>query len=971
MDDTHHGAPPSGKLSYNTRSRRHATTGAAQPASRTSDSDLRAALQAAELRAEAAERHARHLEARFEALASISTQWIWTSSADGHIKVHIADSRLFSGSEEANIQAIDWVDAIHPDDREHALTAWAHAVATQTTYDNVQRVRRADGTYRTLQVRAVPGIPDDTTAPEWVGTSTDITDQVAHLEREHAARAEAEAVKAQLQAVLDVLPLGLVIADATGHTLMINPAAYTMWGDDAPFSDALTSYREYKGYWPTTGQRLESEEWALARSLLYGAVVVGEEVAIETFDGERKTILNSTAPIRDANGTIVGGVAAMLEVSERKRLEQEAIERAAQLDATYDALGDGIALVDDKGKVQRMNAAARDLLVYSVDPAEYTALSASEQKRQQVLCDADGNPLPLEQWPRFRVARGEVLQGATAVDLLSRSRDGRTMYLTATGAPIRDATGRILGGVVVHRDETRRKLLEHAFRASIAEARHRADELDAILNAITDGVLFYDADGRLVSTNEAARRILTDTENSPDPWTLPERSLTFAARDLYGNVLSPEQHPFARILRGEVLTGSDTVEIETHRMDGSSIMISVSGAPLRDEQGGFRGAVCVLRDMTGRLLLEKALRERESMFRGTFEQAAVGMAHTGLDGRWLRVNDRICAITGYTREEMLSSRFQDITHPDDLKASNALSRDLLAGKSQTYSTEKRYIRKNGQCIWVNLTVSLVRTPTGAPSYFISVIEDISAHKALEQQRSDLLSIVAHDLSNPLTVMKTRIQVLHRQLAAGKTPDASVPKATESALRRMERLVNDLRDATSADTHQLTLKVEHHDLVTLCRMEAEAQIQMNKGRLLELVLPEEPITAEIDYDRITRVLGNLLSNAIKYSPADQPITLSLERQIEPSGDEPGQPVAQITVRDRGVGIPADLVPHIFEKFYRVPGTHEEQQTQPSLGLGLYICRTLVEEHHGTLRVETPAGPGTMFVVTLPLTYRKQS
>jgi PAS domain S-box-containing protein len=406
-------------------------------------------------------------------------------------------------------------------------------------------------------------------------------------------------------------------------------------------------------------------------------------------------------------------------------------------------------------------------------------------------------------------------------------------------------------------------------------------------------------------------------------------------------------------------------------MDGSPITIAVSGAPLRDEQGAFRGAVCVLRDMTGRLLLEKALREREAMFRGTFEQAAVGMAHTGLDGRWLRVNDRICAITGYTSDEMLSSRFQDITHPDDLEASHALSRDLIAGKCQTYSTEKRYIRKNGQCIWVNLTVALARTPAGTPSYFISVIEDISARKALEQQRSDILSIVAHDLSNPLTVMKTRLQALHRQLAAGKTPDVTAPKAIERTLRRMERLVSDLRDATSAEIHQLALKVEPHDLVALCRMEADAQRQMNKGRIIELDLPEEPLIADIDYDRITRVLGNLLSNAIKYSPPTQPITLSLERQTEPSADGPGKEVARIAVRDRGLGISPTLVPHIFEKFYRVPGVHEQQQMQPSLGLGLYICRTLVEEHHGTIMVETPSGPGSTFIFTLPLTHRKQS
>lgn len=973
-DNTSHGATQPDNRPGHAKPRRHITVETAVAAHATPRDDLQAALRAAELRAETAERQIRQLEARFAALASTSDQMIWTSGPDGHVDINLSDRQEFGGYERGDVKELDWAEIIHPDDREQALTAWANAVATQSALETVARVRRADGDYRTFLVRAVPNRGTDGSSLEWVGTSTDITDQVVQFEREHVARADAEAVRAQLQAVLDVLPLGLMISDETGRIILSNPAVYHIWGNDAPAPKDLTSYREYKGYWPNTGQRLKSEDWALARALLRGEVTIGEEVAIETFDGERKTILNSTAPIRDASGAIVGGVAAMLDITERKRLEREALERAAQLDATFEALGDGISIVDEQGKVLRMNAAAKQMMVFNVDPYEYTALSASEQERQQALCDADGRPLPLEQWPRFRVARGEVLQGDTAMDLITRSRDGRTLYAAATGAPIRDTDGRILGGVAVYRDETQRKQLEHALLASMVDARQRADEVDAILEAISDGVLLYNAAGQLIRTNAAARRLLTGGNELLEVWTqknADERTASFVVHGLDGNVLSPEQYPFSRIMRGEVLTGANSAEIETHRLDGSPIWISVTGAPLYDENGAFRGAVCVTRDVTERIQLEKALREREAMFRGTFEQAAVGMAHTGLDGRWLRVNDRICAITGYSREELLSSRFQDITHPDDLQANRKLVRELLAGNSRNYSMEKRYIRKDGQCVWVHLTAALARTPAGAPSYFISVIEDISARKVLEQQRSDLLSIVAHDLSNPLTVMKAQLRALQRQLTAGKTPTVSGTKTGESALRRMERLVSDLRDATSADTHQLALKIEPHDLVGLCRTEAEAQMQTSKGREIEVLLPDEPVIAEIDYDRITRVIGNLLSNAVKYSPSGQPITLSLERHVEPSASEPERQVARIAVRDRGIGIAPDVKDRIFERFYRVPGVNEEQRMQPSLGLGLHICRTLVEEHHGIIAVDSTPGQGSTFFFTLPLAHRAHS
>ena len=121
----------------------------------------------------------------------------------------------------------------------------------------------------------------------------------------------------------------------------------------------------------------------------------------------------------------------------------------------------------------------------------------------------------------------------------------------------------------------------------------------------------------------------------------------------------------------------------------------------------------------------------EAEFRATFEQAAVGIAHVALDGGWLRVNDRLCAITGHAREALLGLTFQQITHPDDLAADLAQVEALLAGTIDTFAMEKRYIRADGAVVWVNLTASLLRDAAGRPERFISVIEDISARRAAE------------------------------------------------------------------------------------------------------------------------------------------------------------------------------------------------------------------------------------------------
>ena len=123
--------------------------------------------------------------------------------------------------------------------------------------------------------------------------------------------------------------------------------------------------------------------------------------------------------------------------------------------------------------------------------------------------------------------------------------------------------------------------------------------------------------------------------------------------------------------------------------------------------------------------IEKAWQESEIRFRSTFEQAAVGIAHIGVKGEWLRVNQKLCEIVGYTSQELRSLTFQDITYPEDLDLDLKYFNQILANEIQNYSIEKRYICQNSSVIWINLTVSLVRSPSGEPEYFISVVEDIS------------------------------------------------------------------------------------------------------------------------------------------------------------------------------------------------------------------------------------------------------
>jgi PAS domain S-box-containing protein len=166
--------------------------------------------------------------------------------------------------------------------------------------------------------------------------------------------------------------------------------------------------------------------------------------------------------------------------------------------------------------------------------------------------------------------------------------------------------------------------------------------------------------------------------------------------------------------------------------DGTHLWFRANSSPIYDEVGRIVAGVLLTHDITEQKQAEQELREREERFRATFEQAAVGMAHTALDGRWLRVNHKLCDILGYTREELLEKTFEEITYPDDLEPTLGYRRQLLAGEIGSFSMEKRYVRKDGSIVWGNLTASSGREPSGEPGYVIHVIEDITDRKRTEE-----------------------------------------------------------------------------------------------------------------------------------------------------------------------------------------------------------------------------------------------
>jgi PAS domain S-box-containing protein len=385
---------------------------------------------------------------------------------------------------------------------------------------------------------------------------------------------------------------------------------------------------------------------------------------------------------------------------------------------------------------------------------------------------------------------------------------------------------------------------------------------------------------------------------------------------------------------------------------------------------GACGALLV-RSLRRHRWAEAEVQRSETHFRATFNQAAVGLAQVGLDGRWLLLNQRFCDILGYEERELLGQRFADFTHPEDRARDEEHVRRLLAGELSTFTYEKRYLRQGGAVVWVNLSASLVRDDEGRPRYILAAIEDITRRKALEQERAlllaetrealrlreEFLAVASHELRTPLTPLNLNLQVVLREARA--QPELPFARRVEQRLepgqqqvQRMRQLIDELLDASRLGSGGLVMSLEDVDLSALVRDVARRfePVARRTGSTLEVEAPV-PVVGRWDAHRLEQMVASLLSNALKFG-AHRPVLLRVEAEGE---------VARLTVRDEGIGISPEQLPHIFDRFTR--GVSDRHYG--GMGLGLFLTRYVARSLGGEVVAESTPGQGATFTVHLPL------
>jgi len=629
-------------------------------------------------------------------------------------------------------------------------------------------------------------------------------------------------------------------------------------------------------------------------------------------------------------------------------LPKTTYDQAAWLAAIVEASNDAIIGKSLQGVIRSWNPGAERLFGYSAQEAigeSITMLFPSDRLHEE----ADF---------MRRIHKGERVDRYETVRV---RKDGTPIPVSVTLAPINDREGSIVGVAKIARD----------IRAQRdAERRLRADELlfRTTLTSIGDAVITTDGDGQVTFLNPVAERVTG--------WTNAEahgRPLGDVFMIVNEETSLRAENPVARALREGVVVGLANHTVLTAR-DGTRRPIDDSAAPIRDAAGHVFGAVLVFRDISERRQRERDLQILAAIVASS-DDAIVSKTLDGTITAWSPGAERIF---GWTRTEAIGQNIRVIIPPDRW-AEEDLILKCIRRAERIEALETVRVAKDGRRIDIELSISPVRAGNGAGKIIgaAKIARDISERRraddargvllrraeaaraeadAANRMKDQFLAILSHELRTPLSAMLGWVQMLrNREVSAERTQHALDVIHRNTVLQA--KLIDDLLDIARVQTGKLHLEKQPVQLVRIIEDAIDA-FQRDLGAqqlVLERHLDPEAGVVLGDPTRLEQVVINLLANAVKFTPPGGRIGVTLERDGE---------YALIEVRDSGVGIDADDLPYIFERFAQVGGS--SARAHAGLGLGLTIVRHLVEVHGGTVAASSQGkGRGATFAVRLPV------
>ncbi len=637
---------------------------------------------------------------------------------------------------------------------------------------------------------------------------------------------------------------------------------------------------------------------------------------------------------RDAAGAPQQIIGVATENTERKRAEEAVVRLAAIVESSHDALFSE----DLEGIVTSWNRGAEQIFGYRADEIIGTSIMRLiPEARQEAEHEMQRN-----------LAAGE--RGGT-FEAIRKAKDGREFHASITISPLKDAAGKIIGTSRVVRDITDRKRAEEALRRNAAL-------FSTLIVQAPVGTYVVDAQFRVREANAEAMPVFVSVQ------PLIGRDFEEVMEIVWGPEVGGR---CAAIFRHTLETGERYVSPPfTEKRHDLGIEQTYEWETRRVTlPEGEHSVVCYFHEVTERARAAAALRASEERMRLAAETTGVGIWEWNVLTGFIHWDGSMFQIYGVapTADGFVSyDTWRRAVMPEDLAHQEEVLMDTVRQCGQS-TREFRILRAdNGECRWIQ-AVELVRPNSeGKAEWVVGTNFDVTEQKKAEiaireeaRRKDEFLAMLGHELRNPLNAIRHAVQI------SGETPDDAeacqwAAKVVDRQSQQLSRMVDDLLDVARINRGRIDLRVEALDLGPVLE-QAIAVVRPILAQRRQNFTSDigSPLRVTGDAVRLQQVFGNLLTNAAKYTPENGRISLRAQ-------NEDGEIV--VTITDNGVGIPAELLPHVFDLFRQADCTLD--RAMGGLGIGLNVVKSLVEMHLGRVTVESAgANAGTTVTVRLPL------
>jgi PAS domain S-box-containing protein len=859
-------------------------------------------------------------EARLRLIINSIPVPAWSSRADG--ATDFVNQRWVDYTGIAPEEALGWgwKVASHPDDLDANAEYWRSVLASPGEERELEgRLRRFDGTYRWFLFRVCPLRDESGNVVQWYGTCIDIED------RKRAADA-VRASELKFRLIVHSIPGLVATMTPKGDLELVNQPVQDYTG--LAF-DALKD-------WSATGLVAE-EELPRVAARWKQSMETGCEYDVEHHmrraDGAYRWFHVRALPLRDNQGMVVRWYCVLTDIEDRKRTEEALRSREQQLSLMVDSIPALISVRTVTGEVEVVNRQC----------VEYTGMTVDQLKNWPEAVHPDDRADAVAQW-KYAIESGNPLD----TEIRLRRADGVYRWFHARALPLRDTEGRVIRWHTLYVDIEDRKRADEALRASEHQLR----------------LVVHSIPGFVCTETPAGVELV-------NPQFLDYAGKTFEEVQQWPTAGFIHENDLSRVMeywRYTSETGEPRdIEYRIRRADGVFRWFHVRGLPSRDFNESIVRWYYLFTDIEDRRQAERALRASEHHLRLITETIPALVWRTTPDGEIDYVNQRVLEYTGKPLEDFGNAGWLQLLHPDDVESTIRLWRqNTQTGNSHQVTYRLR--RADGTYRWFDVRGEPLRDSEGRVVEWYGICIDMEDSKRIEealrntQERlsiasqiatvGELAASIAHEVNQPLTAVVSNGNACLRWLSA---QPPNLAKAVEAA----ERIVRDGKDAGEVVRRIRALfKRAAHEEVSLNLNEVIGEVlgllrgETAKQRVIvetDLGQNLAPVTG--DRVQLQQLLLNLLLNGIEaMDPViDRPKRLFIRSKRE------GDDAVLVEIQDSGVGLKDPDA--VFEAFFTTKAN--------GMGMGLAICRSIVQAHNGRLWAASAEGRGATFSFTLPL------